>query len=523
MPSTAQRKKRRQNAITEKHFREDAEARNRVLEGQLQALTARAPVPRPGISTHWDWQCSCGRLVYSGKRSCDICGCSRAFSGTTVTGSVRGVLQTSQGASTAIARQQRVPGMAPASYAAVARAPPRAQSAAPERRGEQPTLQQQARATPEPARAVRGHAAVPAAKGADSGTGSKEKVQELPSSAVQIFNDENAGNAEEQDDDDEQTMFEDADADPKALRFRHINLCRKLEAKQKQLEKQDNAINEQKDEVAHQQAKLVELQAIADSTADKIKELQNQSAAIAMQIARIEDERRQVREAVVASLPVQASPPEALAADCLTKAAAALQGFQSQSPQVQLLLQQFTSFVDQLRAAESPSAFHEPRQTTLQQAFAHATASPQGTQPASQKTVQKAAGPTPSVPAAVPCFDISGSQPSEGQPSVSTLVADDTSALVAVVGECPGDKRKSECLLDSQPAADDTKELAHRPMDVVATQRLGTPMALPHVAVPFFVPQSRDELLQSLALRNKVQCAERKARTEAQHQKSCPY
>ena len=164
--------------------------------------------------------------------------------------------------------------------------PPRTQPAQ-ERRSEQPTSQQQVRITVEPARAVRDQTAAPAAKGADSGTSGKGKVQDTPLSAIQLLNDENA---EGQDDGDDQTMFEDADADPKILRFRHINLCRKQEGKQKQLEKQNDAISEQKEEVARQQTKLVELQAIADSTTGKSKELQSQSAAIAMQIARIEEE-----------------------------------------------------------------------------------------------------------------------------------------------------------------------------------------------------------------------------------------
>ena len=515
MPSTAQRKKRRQSAITERHLREDAEARNLVLETQIKALTERPPAPRPGISTHWDWRCGCGRLVYAGRRNCDICGCSRAYSGTTVTGSVRGVLQTSQAASTAIVRQQRVPGLPPATYvAAAARAPPVVQPVQ-EQRKQQPTPQQpqqHPRTVAGPARGTRSQAAAPAAKPAVAGTSGEQQDTPLP--ANQLLNAEN----EEQDDGDDQTTFEDADADPKVLRFRHINLCRKLESKQKQLEKQHDAIEEQRNEMALQQAKLVELQAIADGTIEKIKELQDQSAAIAMQIARIEEERKQGRETAVISAPAQGSPLEAQAAECLAKAAAALQGFQAQSPQVQLLLQQFITFVDQLRAGESSAAADDPKQTTLQQAFANASVSLPGGSAGPEKALQQQAGPP--VPTSVPCFDISGSQPAEEQPKASSS---EDAAPMAVVGECPGDKRKSDCLLDSGPADTGKKSPADKPTAGEAAQQLGTPMALPLAAVPQFEPQSRDELLVSLALRNKQQCADRKARTEAQHQKSCPY
>ena len=61
------------------------------------------------------------------------------------------------------------------------------------------------------------------------------------------------------------------------------------------MEKHNDAMREQQQEIARQQAKFVELQAIADGTAEKVKALQDQSAEIAMQIARIEEEQRQDR------------------------------------------------------------------------------------------------------------------------------------------------------------------------------------------------------------------------------------
>ena len=202
MPSTAQRKRRRQDAFAERQLREEAEARNLLLEGRLKELTDRPPAPRPGISTRWDWRCSCGRLVYANKRSCDICGCTRVFAGTTVTGSIRGVQQNLQEVRTALVRQQRVPGMAPASYAAAVRAPVRAQS-------------QQDRRTKQPAQAssqqlAAGQGAVHPTRNQAPTVASAEKQlprdkqQEEPASAKQLLNAENEDLLEEADDD---TMF----------------------------------------------------------------------------------------------------------------------------------------------------------------------------------------------------------------------------------------------------------------------------------------------------------------------------
>ena len=337
-------------------------------------------------------------------------------------------------------------------------------------------------------------------------------------SASQLLN---AESVVENDDGDEQTTFEDADADPKTLRFRHINLCRKLEGKQKQLEKQHEAAEEQKNEMAKQQAKLVELQAVAKGIIEQIKELQCQSASIALQIARIEEERRQVREATIVPSPDPACPPEVQAVECLTKAAAALQGFQSQSPNVQLLLQQFISFVDQLRAGDAVATVADTKQTTLQQAFANACAAIPGGNAGAEKASPIAAHPT--VQASVPFFDISSSQPSEGQPIAPSSVAEAAPASMEVVGECSGDKRKSDCLREDEPIAAGKKNLVDQPAGQEGEQQLGTPMSLLHVPLPEYVPQTREELLESLALRNKKQCEDRKARTEAQHQKSCPY
>ena len=371
-------------------------------------------------------------------------------------------------------------------------------------------MQQTVRANAQPTLAIRAQTG-PTARATTAETRSKDQEEML--SAKQLLN---AENEEAQDEADDQTTFEDADADPKVLRFRHINLCRKIENKQKQLQKQHEAVEEQKDEIARQQAKLDELQAAVEGTSGKIRELQEQSASVAMQIARIEEERKAGREAARTATTGSDCPPEALAAECLGKAAAALQGFQAQNPQVQLLLQQFITFIDQLRATENAPAAVDPKQTTLQQAFANAIAAPPPGReaPAVQPSTQLSN-------VSVPCFDISGSQPGDEH---SDSAAQAGAEPMAVVGECVGDKRKRECLVEPESASDSSQAPVGNPTPPAAVaQQLGTPMEVPRSSVPAFVPQTREELLATLELRNKEQCQERKARTEAQHQKSCPY
>ena len=275
--------------------------------------------------------------------------------------------------------------------------------------------------------------------------------------------------------------------------------------------------------MARQHAKLVELQAAAEGTVDKIRELQEQSTSIAQQIARIEESRKIGHDSAHAATAEQAIPLEAQAAECLGKAAAALQGFQAQSPHVQLLLQQFVTFIDQLRSGGTAQPVSDPKQSTLQQAFAFAAASlpaPKSSSPSSSSGGPKETASGAELPnATVPCFDISGSQPGEEQ-AAETVQAD--AAPMAVVGECVGDKRKRDVLDVSEPVQA-AKVPAAIPMAPETVQSLGAPMQVPLLAVPAFVPQTRAELLVPLALRNKQQCQERKSRTEAQHQKSCPY
>ena len=123
-------------------------------------------------------------------------------------------------------------------------------------------------------------------------------------------------------------------------------------------------------------------------------------------------------------------------------------------------------------------------------------------------------------------FDVSDA--AEPGPAASTA-ASSLCDPMQVIGECPGDKRKSECLQQSSPSVDGALDGDiigdEAPMVIPAShaQTLGTPLEPLRVALEAFVPQSRRALRESLKLRNKEQARERRSRTEAQLQKSCPY
>ena len=137
----------------------------------------------------------------------------------------------------------------------------------------------------------------------------------------------------------------------------------------------------------------------------------------------------------------------------------------------------------------------------------------------------------PVVPANIPNYDISGAIP-KTSPEASATTASSSDPML-VVGECPGDKRKSEFLQQDSARADEVPGEAEgsasgaAPMEIglgqPQPQQLGTPLQPIRVAYQAFIPQSREDLLEPLKSRNKEQAFERKARTEAQHQKSCPY
>ena len=113
-----------------------------------------------------------------------------------------------------------------------------------------------------------------------------------------------------------------------------------------------------------QQANLVELQAIVDSTFAEVDATQRMVANISAQIARIEEDKVRVREHD--NPPTQKQQAETVqhAQDCLSRTVVALLDFRGQPLQVQGLLQQFVACIDSMRAAELAT---DSKQHTLEQ------------------------------------------------------------------------------------------------------------------------------------------------------------
>ena len=94
---------------SERVLRQQAEMDNLVLRQQLESQQGiKAPLPW-SISATWDWLCPCGNQVYAGRRHCPLCQTPR-HQGCTMTGFVRGVMQSNPGALKAQIRQREVPG-----------------------------------------------------------------------------------------------------------------------------------------------------------------------------------------------------------------------------------------------------------------------------------------------------------------------------------------------------------------------------------------------------------------------------
>ena len=104
-----------------------------------------------------------------------------------------------------------------------------------------------------------------------------ESPKQAPNAIVHInqilAEDEQAQLEEEQNEGLEDTEPEKPLNEPWAIQNRLRNLERGRKRKQGLLEKEEKAIQEQKDNIAEQQGKLVELQAKADSTTEQIRSI----------------------------------------------------------------------------------------------------------------------------------------------------------------------------------------------------------------------------------------------------------
>ena len=125
------------------------------------------------------------------------------------------------------------------------------------------------------------------------------KVAHSVSTSQQHAELDNAADADADDDDfgivQDMTDFEDDDADPSILGEMHIRLGRIRECRQKRLANEQKRFELQAQEVAAQQAKLVELQATADTTTSEIAALQRKYAATFVESAQSASSPREPR------------------------------------------------------------------------------------------------------------------------------------------------------------------------------------------------------------------------------------
>ena len=388
MAKGLQRKRQRQQQTAELQ-----QLRAFVDNAASRHAFSQPPVPRPGHQ--WDWECgTCGHVNYAGRTLCHKHLCIGPRSkGHTMVGFKRGILQDSATAQTARQLQRQTLSLPSAYQVPTGRPRPESNRAFPhnvdrpqqpqqhgqqlQQKQKQQQLQQQAptRRVHQPARATTA-ARQTATVASDSGgyarsplaletgnSGGKQVQSEQPRTFQQLAEDENVADPEDEEVE-EATDFEDLDADPIILRKRHVKLARALEWRERRLAKERARIEAQHNEIAAQRARLVELQSLADSTAQEIVLFQGKVFSICQQINRIEAERG---KGTAAAAVVESGPtPEQHAKDCLERTVAAFQQFRGQSPQVQCLLQQFVSIFDGMRAAEAAAA----NQVTIEQAFA---------------------------------------------------------------------------------------------------------------------------------------------------------
>ena len=548
------RTNRKKTVAIERELRAAAEAEAHQLRLELAKRDAqRPPLFRPTVSEQWDWSCgACGNLVYAGRRNCK-CGAPRC-NGATFTGSVRGVLQNTAAAREGLLRQRQVPGFAPVQRAPRGVAPTinrATEQLAAARCGYARTAELAAKATteakatkkdevvgakasfaevarrPAPVQQSRTQqaAAAPAAELAPQGP---PRSADIPaSSAAQLFAEDDEAQNEQEVDDLEENPTIPEELGYEAVRAKLRKFERLLHKRKVRHVKQLEEVAAQEAYIAEQKATLLELQSVADATNSQMQEY----AATVTQLSSRAAEMAAERERALESNPqgvAQAATDQQVQQDGVAYAQklagdllAGMHNFNNENPAVQTVLQQLMAAIESVRQAHTGGqVVPDPRQPTLPNFLRqHANSS---TGPTSLVTGSQAPA------AAVKNFDISDPTPEEGQHAAETPTAGTTSDPMQVTGECPGEKRKSECLQSSSPAdgasdADITGDEAPEGVAKRQVQALGTPMEPLRFSSEEYVPKARSDLLASLDLRNKEQARERKARTEAQHQKICPY
>ena len=94
----------------ERELRERVELDVVVLQRELdRRAMERPPLARPATA-QWDWRCACSNIVWAGRKHCPMCYATRNQGGYTITGSVRGVFQSTSNTVAARDAQRLVPG-----------------------------------------------------------------------------------------------------------------------------------------------------------------------------------------------------------------------------------------------------------------------------------------------------------------------------------------------------------------------------------------------------------------------------
>ena len=523
MPKGGRTKRQRQEIADERARREQAEHEAATLRYQLQRRNAHNPTPMFRASTlQWDWTCECGYYVFAGKRMCPKCLKSR-HCGETVPGCARGILQAGQAATTAITAQQRVPRREPP---LVVQQPGPLQ--APTRRVVQPPRHATATAVQLAGSKTGGggHAPPPTQTKTHAPTTQtpQEKIEsgsKQPQMAVSVnqllAEDEEGQLDEDQDVEVEDTEPERALNEPWAIQNKLRNLERGRQRKQVRLEKEEKAIQEQKEVIAAQQAKLVELQANADSIAEHMRSIdvaiQEKSLLLTKATAeRASDANNSAAKPAANPAPEHQSDKAKEARDCLLSALVGVQTYKDQPPELQALLSQFIGVIEAMQRAElDRSAAVQAGQTTLQQAFARCTVPP-ASSPATGSTA---------------CFEIHSG---EATPAESAAILANTQPEEAAnmwIDAKVAQKRKIESVSSSTQQVEAPREMQHT-AQASAERRsqpnLGTPLAPLAPTAAQYKPMSREDLLADLRSQvDKDAIRAAKKERDLQHSRSSPY
>ena len=148
---------------------------------------------------------------------------------------------------------------------------------------------------------------------------------------------------------------------PIQLQRKSVNLEHKRGKKEKRLAEHKQAIEEQHNEIAMQQAKLVEMQAAMDAVADEIRVIGHTRAEVLRRVDQLNADRLHAATssgpngdggAAVDSAGRNGTTTEAF--ECVKSAFFGLQTFKDQPIELQNMLRQFVGGIDSMRTLANP-------------------------------------------------------------------------------------------------------------------------------------------------------------------------